>query len=46
MDNKIKYSAELTQINDIPVLSAVPDFGSERFILSNSTEIDVAESEE
>lgn len=46
MDNKIKYSAELTQINDIPVLSAVPDFGSARFILSNSTEIDVAESEE
>lgn len=46
MDNKIKYSAELTQINDIPILSAVPDFGSARFILSNSTEIDVAESEE
>ena len=45
MDNKIKYSAELTQINDIPVLSAVPDFGSERFILSNSNDVDVAESE-
>ncbi len=45
VDNKIKYSAELTQINDIPILSAVPDFGSERFILSNSNDVDVAESE-
>ena len=45
LDNKIKYSAELTQINDIPILSAVPDFGSERFILSNNSDSDVAESE-
>ncbi len=45
LDNKIKYSAELTQINDIPVLSAVPDFGSERFILTNGSETDAAESE-
>jgi capsular polysaccharide biosynthesis protein len=44
IDNKIKYSAELTQINDIPILSAVPDFGSERFLLSNNTETDVTES--
>lgn len=45
LDNKIKYSAELTQINDIPILSAVPDFGSERFLLTNGTDTDVAESE-
>lgn len=44
-DNKIKYSAELTQINDIPILSAVPDFGSEKFLLSNGSDTDTAESE-
>lgn len=45
LDNKIKYSAELTQINDIPVLSAVPDFGSERFLLTDGTDTDITESE-
>ncbi len=45
LDNKIKYSAELTQINDIPVLSAVPDFGSEKFLLTNGSDTDTAESE-
>ena len=45
LDNKIKYSAELTQINDIPVLSAVPDFGSETFLLTNGSDTDTAESE-
>ncbi len=45
MDNKIKYSAELTQINDIPVLSAVPDFGSEKFLLTDGTDTDITESE-
>lgn len=45
LDNKIKYSAELTQINSIPVLSAIPDFGSERFVLSNSADAETTESE-
>lgn len=44
LDNKIKYSAELTQINDIPILSAVPDFGNERFILKNAADAEITES--
>lgn len=45
LDNKIKYSAEMTEINDIPVLSAVPDFGSEQFLLKENTETEAVESE-
>lgn len=45
LDNKIKYSADLTQIKDIPILSAVPDFGNERFILKDSFDADALESE-
>ncbi len=33
LDNKIKYSAELTDIEGIPVLSAIPDFNGEPIIL-------------
>ncbi len=33
LDNKIKYSADVTNISGIPVLSAIPDFGEEKFML-------------
>lgn len=45
LDNKIKYSTELTQIKDIPILSAVPDFGSEQFLLKDNPELEPSESE-
>ncbi|MCH5304013.1 MAG: hypothetical protein J1E41_04040 [Ruminococcus sp.] len=39
LDNKIKYSAELTNIDGIPVLSAIPDFGDENFKLWEKEEL-------
>lgn len=45
LDNKIKYSAEITEINGIPVLSAVPDFGSQQFLLKENSETEAVESE-
>ncbi len=33
LDNKIKYTSELIEINSIPVLSAIPDFGGKSIIL-------------
>lgn len=34
LDNKIKYNSELSEINNIPILSAIPDFNGERILLS------------
>ncbi len=46
LDNKIKYSPELTELNGLPILCAVPDFGGERFILKVPPELrNKAESE-
>lgn len=33
LDNKIKYDGDSTELNGIPILSAVPDFGGDRIIL-------------
>ena len=45
VDNKIRYSSDSTEIKGIPILSAVPDFGSEKFILSAVPETEPVESE-
>jgi capsular polysaccharide biosynthesis protein len=34
LDNKIKYNTELSEINGIPVLSAIPDFNGDRILLN------------
>ncbi len=45
LDNKIKFSSELTEINNVPILSAVPDFGAKKFILNINLDSDASESE-
>ena len=45
IDNKIKYSVDITMIRKYPILSAVPDFGIERFILQSTDEAEPKESE-
>lgn len=37
LDNKIKYTSELIEINGIPVLSAIPDFGAKKVILGEDS---------
>lgn len=45
LDNKIKYSNNSTEIRGIPILSAVPDFGSEKFLLKPASETSASAAE-
>lgn len=42
LDNKIKYNPDMTEINNMPILSAIPDFAGQRIIID---ETDESESE-
>ncbi|MCR5652397.1 MAG: hypothetical protein K6F88_01195 [Ruminococcus sp.] len=44
LDNKIKYNPDITEINSIPILSAIPDFAGQKIILELNP--DQEESEE
>ena len=41
-DNKIKYNPDMTEINSIPILSAIPDFSGQKIIIDD---VDASESE-
>ena len=42
LDNKIKYNPDMTEINSIPILSAIPDFSGQKIIIDD---VDASESE-
>ena len=45
LDNKIKYNADVTEINSIPVLSAIPDFAEQNIILDINPETEESEAD-
>lgn len=45
LDNKIKYNSDITEINDIPILSAIPDFAEQKIILDITPEKEESEAE-
>ncbi|MBR1731870.1 MAG: hypothetical protein IJ725_05510 [Ruminococcus sp.] len=45
LDNKIKYNPDITEINDIPILSAIPDFAGQKIILDITPEKEESEAE-
>ncbi len=46
LDNKIKYSTDVTEIIGIPILSAIPDFNGDRILLNaTGTNANTEESE-
>ncbi|MBR2108656.1 MAG: hypothetical protein IJ932_01740 [Ruminococcus sp.] len=46
IDNKIKYNPDITEINSIPILSAIPNFSGQKIILDINSDSDKEESEE
>ena len=45
LDNKVKYTNDMTEVAGIPILSAIPDFGENRIILGKQNDLTAAESE-
>ena len=45
LDNKIKYNPDITEINDIPILSAIPDFAGQKIILDITPQKEESEAE-
>lgn len=45
LDNKIKYNPDVTEINDIPILSAIPDFAGQKIILDINPEAEESEAD-
>ena len=45
VDNKIKYNPDMTEINGIPILSAIPDFAGQKIILELNPEAEESEEE-
>ncbi len=46
LDNKVKYNPDMTEINSIPILSAIPDFAGQKIILNINPETEKSETEE
>lgn len=44
LDNKIKYNPDITEINSIPILSAIPDFAGQKIILDLNPEKEESEA--
>lgn len=44
LDNKIKYNPDITEINSIPILSAIPDFAGQKIILDLNPEQEESEA--
>ena len=45
LDNKVKYSNDMTEVSGVPILAAVPDFGEERILIGKQSAKTDAESE-
>lgn len=45
LDNKIKYNPDITEINSIPILSAIPDFAGQKIILDITPEQEESEAD-
>ena len=46
LDNKVKYNPDMTEINSIPILSAIPDFAGQKIILDTNPEAEESEEED
>ena len=46
LDNKIKYNPDITEINSIPILSAIPDFAGQKIVLDVNNDEDEKEDKE
>ena len=45
VDNKVKYNPDMTEINNIPILSVIPDFAGQKIILDINPEQEESEEE-
>lgn len=46
LDNKVKYNPDVTEINSIPILSAIPDFAGQKIILNVNPETEESEEKD